>query len=277
MSKELNIEKLMKAGEHYQSVMEELRTHHHAYRKMIIDIAVKENHAMNSSKRAIKLPPMPTLEDHEISVADQLIDLATELARRPCRLNPTVNLDELACVIPITSKMTPFSPLALARELSEKMLGAGASQRVRAKAAQELKAMLKHPEAGLVLSLNSVATTPNDRGRLLDEKTSEALYQWLICFCEALEKSTMSYLLGRIEELIEEIENIGHATIGSNHIIRDEDMSLRISLRKNTLRVFLSSPLSQMLREFIDCEESNLVETKGSHPVWFRSEAKGIV
>lgn len=270
MLKETKRDQLLRAGHEYEAILEALRKHQQDYRRLVLDIGVREQAANGSKERVISLPEMPGLAEQEQRVADRLLAHAAELAYRPGRVTPVVARDDIAGLVPLKNRSVQFSPERLAQELANEILGERGLARARHQAAKHLKRYFgPHLNVGAAFCISGVAVTRNEKGRMIDPINSLRLADWLTNFAMVLEAAGLNTLLARAEELIEGIDCVSRATIEAQHLLEDGEHVIRLSLRKDLLRVYLSGSLLEKLQDFIDTHEAPLNPDTDS--TWFRS------
>jgi len=270
MSNELTRNKLVKAGYEYERILEALRKHQQDYRRLMLDIGLRENGAGAGEERAIYLPDLPTLEEQEHRVAERLLSLAAEFAHRPGRITPTVAREDLRELVPLKSRSTQFSPERLAQELAEEMLGERGLAHARHQAAKHLRRHFgPHLRAGAAFCASEAKGTRSEKGTMIDSINSLRLIDWLMNLAMMLEANHLDRLLAGVDELIVEIENAGRATIKAQHSLEDGRHTIRLSLRRETLRVYLSAPLLVLLQSFADTHINPVDPVADS--TWFRT------
>ena len=263
-------EQLLKAGLEYEAILELLRKHQQDYRRLVIDIGVREQHLNQKGQRAIELPDMPSTEEQEGRIADNLLSMAAQLAHRTGRVTPCIKRDEVAGLVPLKTRTSAFSPDRLAQELASEMLGAGGERRVRYQAAQHLKSHFgPHLNVGAACCLAGVQVIRNEAGRMIDTINSLRLADWLTSFTAVLEALHLPSLLAGVDSLIEEIDCVGRLTVESQQTLEDGEYVIRISLRKDLLRVYLSEALLEKVRHFV--EENSTPVTPAADGNWFRA------
>lgn len=270
MSDETARSQLLKAGHEYERILGALRKHHQDYGRLVLDIGIREHSAGARDERAIEMPEMPPLVEHEARVAERLLALASELVCRPGRITPVVARDDLAGLAPLKNRSAQFSPERLADELAAEIFGENGVARARHQAAKHLKRNLgPHLNVGAAFCIGGVTSARNEKGRMIDSINSMRLVDWLTNLAMMLEASGLHTLLAGVDELIEEIDCVGRATVEAQHSLEDGEHVMRLSLRKDLLRVYLSGSLVQRLQDFIEAHSAPVSTVAAS--TWFRS------
>ncbi len=269
MQVETKQDQLLRAGAEYEAILASLRKHQQDYSRLLLDIGLRERGANAGEVRVISLPEMPSLPEQEERIAGRLLSLAAELAYRPGRITPAVVRGDLAALAPLRCRTSPFSPEHLSQELADEVLGERGTARARHQVAQFLKRHLEQSlDDGAAFAVSGVSAARNANGRLIDTMSALRLANWLTNFAMALEEQQLSGLLTGVDALIDEIDRAGRATVVAQHTLEAGGHAVRLSLRKNLLRVSLSSSLQKIVQGFIDSHIAPPEPASGS--AWFR-------
>ena len=265
---------LLRAGIEYQAILDQLRKQQHDYRRLLLDIGVREQRLPCAGGRAIELPDLPSIESHETAIAEKLMTIADTMVHRHGRIAPYLEREKLTSLVPLISRLSEFSPARLAEELADELLGERGGMRIRHQAALQLRKHFgPHLNLGAAMCL-TVLQQPvrNEKGRMLDSLSSQRLAEWLQCFAEVIQQRGNMTLRAQVDDMVEEIDSIGRATIETRHTLEHDGDTVRFGLRKDMLRVYLSEPLMESLRAFVG-EHCELRE-RVSNGAWFRAVAE---